>query len=78
MGKRCTNTNSRWGYESYSQAINLIAGFASGHVKVDWDELKHIPTIHEPSISQAFEEAWEMQIKRNSITSSALCTKKEP
>ena len=29
-----------------SQAINLIAGLASGHVKVDWDEFKYLPTIH--------------------------------
>ena len=59
-----------------SQAINLIAGFASGHVKVDGDELKHIPTIHEPSISQALEEVWEAQRKMKSITGSAIHTKK--
>ena len=28
-----------------TEAINLIAGFASGHVTIDSDDLKHIPSI---------------------------------
>ena len=36
------------------EAINLIAGFASGHVTIDGNDLKHIP-----SISKSLSEVWE-------------------
>ena len=37
-----------------TEAINLIAGFASGHVTIDGNDLKHIP-----SISKSLSEIWE-------------------
>ena len=39
-----------------TQAINLLASFASGHVTVDGEELKHLPTIPGLSISQTLDE----------------------
>ena len=36
------------------EAINLIAGFASGHITIDGNDLKHIP-----SISNSLSELWE-------------------
>ena len=36
------------------EAINLIAGFASGHITIDGNYLKHIP-----SISKSLSEVWE-------------------
>ena len=37
-----------------TEAINLIAGFASGHVTIDGNDLRHIP-----SISKSLSEVWE-------------------
>ena len=28
-----------------TEAINLIAGFASGHITIDGNDLRHIPSI---------------------------------
>ena len=36
-----------------TEAINLIAGFASGHVTIDSNDLRHIP-----SISKSLSEVW--------------------
>ena len=41
-----------------TEAINLIAGFASGHVTMDGNDLKHIP-----SISKSLSEVWEIPNK---------------
>ena len=37
-----------------TEAINLMAGFASGHVTIDGDDLKQLP-----SISKSLSEVWE-------------------
>ena len=57
-----------------SQAINLIAGFASGHVKVDGDELKRLPTIHEPESTKNAKTAQKEPQK----TSAKQMAEKEP
>ena len=54
----------------------MLAGFASGHVTVDGEELKHLPTIPEPSISQTLDEVWETPKRKKSTTGGAICTKK--
>ena len=40
------------------QTITLLAGFASGNVKMKGDSVKHIPTIPEGSITQTLNEVW--------------------
>ena len=40
------------------EAINLIVGFASGHVTIDGNNLKHIL-----SISKSLSEVWETPSK---------------
>ena len=38
------------------QAITLLAGFASGSIKMDGNSLKHLPTIPEKSINEILSE----------------------
>ena len=54
-----------------TEAINLIAGFASGHITVDGNNLKHIP-----SISKSLSEVWETPSKWASVDSGAIGPKK--
>ena len=53
------------------EAINLIAGFASGHITVDSNDLKHIP-----SISKSLSEVWETPSKWIPVDSGAIGPKK--
>ena len=53
------------------EAINLIAGFASGHVTIDGNDLKHIP-----SISKSLSEVWETPNKWVPVDSSTIGAKK--
>ena len=53
-----------------SEALNLLAGFSSGEVIMEGDELKHIP-----SISKSLERIWDMP-KRKNTDGSANRTKK--
>ena len=50
-----------------AEAINLIAGFASGHVTIDGNDLKHIP-----SISKSLSEVWETPDKRVPVDSGTI------
>ena len=54
-----------------TEAINLIAGFASGHVTIDGNDLKHIP-----SISKSLGEIWETSNKKMIVSGGALRAKK--
>ena len=53
------------------EAINLIAGFASGCVTIDGNDLKHIP-----SISKSLSEVWETLNKWVPVDSGAIRAKK--
>ena len=53
------------------EAINLIAGFASGHITVDGNDSKHIP-----SISKSLSEVWETPSKWVPVDSGAIGPKK--
>ena len=52
------------------EALNLLAGFASGEVVMEGDELKHLP-----SISKSLETIWNT-LKRKSTNGCANRTKK--
>ena len=54
-----------------TEAINLIAGFASGHVTIDGNDLKHVP-----SISKSLSEVWEIPNKWVSVDSSTIGARK--
>ena len=54
-----------------TEAINLIAGFASGHITIDGNDLKHIP-----SISKSLSEVWETPNKWIPVDSSTIGPKK--
>ena len=43
-----------------TEALNLLAGFASGEVVMEGDELKHLP-----SISKSLETIWDMPKRKN-------------
>ena len=49
------------------EAISLIAGFASGHITIDSNDLKHIP-----SISKSLSEVWETPNRWVSVDSGAV------
>ena len=53
------------------EAINLIAGFASGHVTIEGNDLKHIP-----SISRSLSKVWETPNKQITVSGGALRAKK--
>ena len=53
-----------------TEALNLLAGFASGEVVMEGNELKHLP-----SISKSLETIWETP-KRKNTDGSANRTKK--
>ena len=50
-----------------TEAINLIAGFASGHITIDSSDLKHVP-----SISKSLSEVWETPNKWVPVDSSTI------
>ena len=54
-----------------TEAINLIAGFASGHVTIDGNNLKHIP-----SISKSLSEVWETPNKWVPVDSGTIGARK--
>ena len=54
-----------------TETINLIAGFASEHVTMEGDDLKHIP-----SISKSLREIWETPKSKNIFSGGTLGTKK--
>ena len=54
-----------------TEAINLTAGFASGHVTVDGNNLKHIP-----SISKSLSEVWKTPNKWVPVDSSTIGAEK--
>ena len=54
-----------------TEAINLIAGFASGHVTIEGNDLKHIS-----SISRSLSEVWEIPNKQITVSGGALGAKK--
>ena len=49
------------------EAINLIAGFASGHITIDGNDLKHVP-----SISKSLSEVWETPNKQVPVDSGTI------
>ena len=53
------------------EAINLIAGFASGHVTIDGNDLKHVP-----SISKSLSEVWETPNKWVPVDSGTIGAEK--
>ena len=58
------------------QAITLLAGFASGSVKMDGDSLRHLPAIPEKSINETLNEIpWETP-KQKRIDGKANHSKK--
>ena len=61
---------------SDEQAITLLAGFASGNVKVEGDSVKHIPTIWKGSITQTLNEVWGTPKWKKNTSGSAIHTKK--
>ena len=50
-----------------TEAINLIAGFASGHITIDGNDLKHIS-----SISKCLSEVWETPEKWVPVDSGTI------
>ena len=54
-----------------TEVINLIAGFASGHVTIDSNDLKHVP-----SISKSLSEVWETPNKQVPVDSSTIGAEK--
>ena len=52
---------------SNTEAINLLAGFASGHITIDGNDLKHVP-----SISKSLSEVWETPDRWVSVDSGAV------
>ena len=50
-----------------TEAINLIAGFASGHITIDGNDLKHVP-----SISKSLSKVWETPNRWVSVDSSTI------
>ena len=53
------------------ETINFIAGFASGHVTIEGNDLKHIP-----SMSRCLSEVWEAPNKQITVRGGALRAKK--
>ena len=54
-----------------TEAINLIAGFANGHITIDGNDLKHVP-----SISKSLSEVWETPNKWVPVDSSTTGARK--
>ena len=58
------------------QAITLLAGFASGNIKMEGVSIKHVPTIPKGSITQTLNEVWGTPKQKKDTSGSAICTKK--
>ena len=54
-----------------TEAINLIAGFANGHITIDGNNLKHVP-----SISKSLSKVWESPNKWVPVDSSTIGAEK--
>ena len=52
---------------SNMETINLIAGFASGHITIDGNNLKHVP-----SISKSLSKVWEAPNKQVPVDSGTI------
>ena len=50
-----------------TETINLLAGFASGHITIDGNDLKHVP-----SISKSLSEVWESPNRQVSVDSGTI------
>ena len=70
MGKRSTHPIQEGQLIPNTEALNLLAGFASGEVVMEGNELKHLP-----SISKSLETIWDTP-KRKNTNGSANQTKK--
>ena len=77
MGTRSPHLIAQGSMSPNEQAITLLAGFASGGIKMDGNSLKHLPTIPEKSINETLcEISWGETLKQKRINGKANHSKK--